>query len=70
MANSLDKPNLRPLFGPFTLPWFARSHYVGLGPFWADLGGPQIYNLSLYLFAAGTKNTEYPRTGLKIGLRG
>ncbi len=34
------------------------------------LGGPHIYQLYLYLLAAGTKNTEYPRTGLRIGLRG
>ncbi len=36
---------------------------------WADLAGPQIYHLSFYLFAAGTKHTKYPRTGLMIGLR-
>ena len=39
-------------------------------PFKADLGGPQIYHVSFYLFAAVTKNTKYPRTGLRIGLRG
>jgi hypothetical protein len=29
----------------------------------ADLGLPHIYNLSFYIFAAGTNNTKYPRTG-------
>jgi hypothetical protein len=37
--------------------------------FWADHGGPQIYHLYFYLFAAGPKNTKYPRTGLLIGVR-
>ncbi len=37
---------------------------------WADLGGPQIYDLSVYLFAAGTKNPKYPRAGLGSGLQG
>ncbi len=37
---------------------------------WADLGAPHICHVYFYLFAAGTKNTKYPRTGLRIGLRG
>ncbi len=36
---------------------------------WADLTGPQIYHLSVYLFAAGAKDTKYPLTGLRIDLR-
>ncbi len=36
----------------------------------ADLGGPQVYHFSSYLFAAGTKHTKHPRTGLRIGLQG
>ncbi len=42
------------------------------GPAFAGLtlGGPQIYHLSFYLLAAGTKNTKYPRMGLSIGLNG
>ncbi len=36
----------------------------------AELGGPQMYHWSFDLYAAGTKNTEYPRTGLRIGPRG
>ena len=37
---------------------------------WADLTGPEIYLLYVYLFAADPKNTKYPRMGLTIGLRG
>ncbi len=37
---------------------------------WADLGGAHIYNLSFYIFEAGTKNVKYPRAGLILGLRG
>jgi hypothetical protein len=32
----------------------------------ADLEGPQIYHLLLYLLAVGHKNTKYPRMKLRI----
>ena len=34
------------------------------------LGGLNFIIYIFILFAAGTKNTKYPRTGLTIGLRG
>ena len=51
--------------------WIQAGTRIHAGPrARADRGGPKIYHLSCYLFAAGTKHTKYPRTGLRIGLRG
>ena len=46
---------------------------VGLAVFahyWADLEEPQIYHLRFHIFAVLPENTNCPRMGLRIGLRG
>jgi hypothetical protein len=55
----------------------ARSGVISQGPLstlvasdWADLRDPKFGLVSFYLFAADPQNTNYPRRGLRIGLRG
>ncbi len=58
----------RPILRPF------RDHFCMAADTTVRTGqtlmGPQISHIYFVLFAVGRKNTECPRMGLRIGLRG